>query len=171
MRRQTHHLKVFFQSELSPLSNLRLDLFLDSIQLITLINKSLDTDRNVPTFRHQLMESNGITLLLLHQNTRRFVASGHAPPLIYQQETRIESFHLIVFLVVLCDPRGKGMLSKSEKPIGYKCRYEKYKNTKLMRNRLRPVGCFFFLLKIPKTCEKTTRDSSNAKKKIFSCRR
>ena len=62
-----HHLNVVFQNQLIhpllPPCNLRSHLL---IQVITLITKSLDTAHNVPTFRHQLIESSGITLLL-HQ--------------------------------------------------------------------------------------------------------
>ena len=46
------------------------------------------------TFRpsDHLVEGGGITLLLIHQNTHQFVDSGQAPPVIFQQETRIENF-------------------------------------------------------------------------------
>ena len=51
------------------------------IQLVTLIDKSLDLARNVPTFRHQLIESSGITLLLLHQKTKSVRCKRDTDPL------------------------------------------------------------------------------------------
>ena len=64
-----HHLHVVFQNQLIhpllPPCNLRSHLL---IQVITLITKSLGTAHNVPTFRHQLIEGSGITLLLYQKH-------------------------------------------------------------------------------------------------------
>ena len=69
-RKQSHHSKGLFQT----LKHWSCCLYSDPmIQLVTLIDKSLDIVRNVPTFRHQLIESSGITLLLLQQKTNLFV--------------------------------------------------------------------------------------------------
>ena len=52
------------------ISSLRFNLL---VELITLITKSVDIVRNVSTFRHQLIEGCGITLLILLQDTLLFV--------------------------------------------------------------------------------------------------
>ena len=84
-----------FRKQRLPLCKLRMNLL---IQLNTLNKKSVDLVQNVRIFRQQLSKGIGITLLFsLFQKTHLFV---HLGQLIFQRETRIEPFQLLLFLVV-----------------------------------------------------------------------